>query len=193
MASRFVFAFDNPSFSDRVLLLVREPGAKQQQDQKRSIAALDEDVLDNTTLRRLHVNAMLLASESRFFRALLSNGMKETEQKEIRLVVADENEASRVCALLKLLYTNEIDMPESKRTSATDLLALLLQADKLGIDSAIVRVSDLLCKCMTVETAAAFLDLPESIISTDSYRAVLKCCTDLLVEQFQVTTRVCSA
>ena len=67
------------------------PLSGEQKLSSQEITSLDG--ADNSTmpggvvLRRLHVSSILLASDSRFFKAMLSNGMMESQSKEIQLEV----------------------------------------------------------------------------------------------------------
>lgn len=89
---RFSFAFNDDRFSDRILCIAQVTGGEH----KSHIASLDEAEGDDSkrsnkpasaVLRRLHVSSILLASDSRFFKAMLTNGFEETQSKEIQVKV----------------------------------------------------------------------------------------------------------
>jgi hypothetical protein len=47
----------------------------------------DEEVQHGSVLKKIRVSSMLLASQSPVFKALLTNGMQETNEKHIRVQV----------------------------------------------------------------------------------------------------------
>lgn len=83
---RFSFAFNDERFNDRVLVLTKK--ALQFQSAVSTPLSLDElEPPIGMVVRRLHVSSILLASESTFFKAMLTNGMMESQSKEIELEV----------------------------------------------------------------------------------------------------------
>ena len=81
MAAQFAFAFDDPKWSDRIICLVVK---ESKQGNKGTLFLSDGGC---TVLRRIHVSSVILASESQFFKTLLTNGMRETQSKEIQIQV----------------------------------------------------------------------------------------------------------
>lgn len=122
-------------------------------------------------VKKIHVNSLVLAADSPFFKALLTNGMKESTEKEIHFEVADEEEAERVATLIRFLYTGDL----RHYTSTADRPQLLLLADRLGIGRAVEAVSKLLAEetDLTIERCSGYLELSDLL-------SVPELCKDLV-------------
>ena len=70
--------------------------------------------------------------------------------------------------------------------SPTDLLDILLLADRFQIDSAVGMCSNMLCKDLTVDAAARYLVLPESLALNDTCRELMLKSRTCLSRHFQV-------
>jgi hypothetical protein len=136
-------------------------------------------------IQRIPVSSVLLASESRFFKSLLSNGMKETSQTDVILEVASEEEAALVFTLVRYLYT--------RQPMTGSLVDLLVQADKLGIDVAVTELArGIESTEMSVEACCAYLDgLPETVRMHEACRGLLTKARACLVAEFKVRARSC--
>jgi len=118
--------FDDERFSDKILCFVLpsnssssvaeshdegeginlSPIAEESQPQ-----GIDQEPRSGTArqvVRRIHVSSMLLASSSRFFEAMFSSGMKESNQKELEIQVADIAEAERIGHIIRFCYSTEL-------------------------------------------------------------------------------------
>ncbi|KAK1326769.1 BTB/POZ domain-containing protein [Acorus calamus] len=137
--------FNNPIFSDRVLKIQSKDGAKDMY---------------------MHVSSGLLASKSKFFFKLLSNGMKETNENQIILQINAKYERDVVVELLKFMHDNELS-PETM-ASYSHLLSLLRFADMYEVTSCVnYCINTLLPRLpMSLESAAHILDLPRSLLTS---------------------------
>ena len=84
--TNFAFGYNNEKFSDRILSLIQSP---QSNLFPISLEENDSILAGERVIKHIHVSSILLASESRFFLALMSNGMLESEAKEIKLQVKE--------------------------------------------------------------------------------------------------------
>ena len=140
-------------------------------------------------IRKLHVSSVILAADSAFFKALLSNGMRESREREIRLEVCSEDEADRVAVIVRFLYTGLL----SGFAPGAELLPLLLLADRLGVSRAVEAVSRLMSQDgeLTVERCAAYLELDGRIaLGGEHGRELLAKSKAFLAAQFKVCERV---
>lgn len=132
-------------------------------------------------IKKLHVSSLLLASESRFFAALLTNGMRETAQKQIEFQVVDLAEAERVEAILRFLYSNVL--PDS--WGINELMSALLLCDRLGIDSALSACCSALQQHLSVETCSSFLHLPETLTHSEPCRNLITTSNKYIANEFR--------
>eukprot|EP01112_Ceratiomyxa_fruticulosa_P015264 TRINITY_DN4464_c0_g1_i8.p1 TRINITY_DN4464_c0_g1~~TRINITY_DN4464_c0_g1_i8.p1 ORF type:complete len:491 (-),score=86.88 TRINITY_DN4464_c0_g1_i8:231-1703(-) len=82
------FGFDNPKYSDYVL------------------------VLKSGTIvhRKMHVSNLILSSHSKYFVALFTNDMKETREKEVEIELSS-CESALFYSIIKSLYTGDLILP----------------------------------------------------------------------------------
>jgi hypothetical protein len=138
---------------------------------------------------------MILASDSRFFEALMTNGMRETSQKEMIIGVKDAREAELLARLLRFLYTGDLSSSGGVSSNAdsksplaeNDMLALLLLADKFRIDTAVAAAAQQLCNKLSVEAALAYLNLPETLTASDAGEGLVGKCKACIAMQFKVS------
>ncbi len=84
--------FDNPDFSDYSL-----------------------DIVHNNKLQKtIHVNSLVLATQSKFFSAMLVSKMREKIEKKIVLPVENESDVIIVNEALKLFYNESIEIKDNK-------------------------------------------------------------------------------
>lgn len=81
----FGFAFQDERFSDRVLCLTFPGG--QTSGNLAGLEDTGESKDGPLVCRRIPVNSLPLAAASPFFKTLLTNGMRETSEREITLQV----------------------------------------------------------------------------------------------------------
>eukprot|EP01112_Ceratiomyxa_fruticulosa_P011831 TRINITY_DN3249_c0_g1_i1.p1 TRINITY_DN3249_c0_g1~~TRINITY_DN3249_c0_g1_i1.p1 ORF type:complete len:522 (-),score=104.54 TRINITY_DN3249_c0_g1_i1:250-1815(-) len=88
MSGSIEFGFDNPKFSDYVVVLK-----------------------SGTVIhRKVHVSKLTLSSQSDYFLALFTNDMKETREKEVEIELSSYEAALFYC-IIKSLYTGDLVLP----------------------------------------------------------------------------------
>uniref|UniRef100_A0ACD5Y267 Uncharacterized protein n=1 Tax=Avena sativa TaxID=4498 RepID=A0ACD5Y267_AVESA len=107
----------------------------------------------------LKVNSAILAAKSPFFLKLFSNGMKESDDKQATLKIADSEEKAFM-ELLRFMYSGKL----TPTTEPTLLVDILMVADKFEVISCMKLCGQRLIGLpMTLESAVLCLDLPSSI------------------------------
>ncbi|CAN7062489.1 unnamed protein product [Brassica oleracea var. botrytis] len=110
-------------------------------------------------VRELHISSPILAAKSPFFYKLFSNGMMESGQRHVTLLI-NASEEDALMELLNFMYTNTVSV-----TTAPALLDLLMAADKFEVASCMSYCSRLLRDMpMTTESALLYLDLPPTVL-----------------------------
>ncbi|KAL8543508.1 hypothetical protein ACS0TY_004162 [Phlomoides rotata] len=180
------FGFDNPKYSDRTLLLEivdsdDDPSHLVRNVKRRRLD--DDDLLINATtaprVKTVHINSLILAARSTFFRKLFSNGMLESEQKNATLRINTSEEAS-LMDLLKYVYSNNLP------TSLNGLLDLLVRADKFEVASCLRDCTRSLQNLpMTYESASIYLDLPPSLLMSPIVEPLAVAAKQFLIANFK--------
>lgn len=117
------------------------------------------------SVETVHISSPILAAKSPFFYKLFSNGMKESEQRQVTLRIHSSEEAAFM-DLLHFMYSNTL-----KTNTPTGLLDVLMAADKFEVASCVRHCSHLLLNFpMTSESALLYLDLPSSVLMADAVR-----------------------
>ncbi|AYV82441.1 MAG: hypothetical protein Hyperionvirus1_20 [Hyperionvirus sp.] len=143
-------------------------------------------------LRSIAVSSILLSRESKFFRALLTNGMSESHTKIIEIDAADEFEAELIICLLEFLYTGEFNIllvTEDQRNKYG--LHLLFLADRFGIDKAMGHCIAILVKNLTIEKCSRYLDLPDSLLMNPECEKLINIAKSFLIKEFQDFDALC--
>ncbi|KAL8543516.1 hypothetical protein ACS0TY_004168 [Phlomoides rotata] len=160
----FSFGFDDTNYSDRTLLLEIMDEVESDDDRTHNVKRRRRNNLLITPtaveprVKSIHINSLILAARSPFFRKLFSNGMLESEQKNVTLRIDTSEEAS-LMDLLKYVYSNNLP------TSLNGLLDLLVRADKFEVASCLRDCTRSLQNLpMTCESASLYLDLPPSLL-----------------------------
>ncbi|CAM0952988.1 unnamed protein product [Alopecurus aequalis] len=126
-----------------------------------------EDVISSCTMmgtsilrvNTIQVNSAILAAKSPFFFKLFSNGMKESDQRQATLRIADSEE-NAFMELLRFMYSGKL----APTIESTLLVDILMSADKFEVISCIkLCVQRLIGMPMTPQSAVLCLDLPSSI------------------------------
>lgn len=172
MLASFGFAFDNPDFAEReVLIEVDDAGDESSQEKKKKKSEDDESDESSHTSdpkslqhRKVYCSAVVLARASPFFRTLLSKGnpMREGGQAEVRLVVETSAQADALYVALKSLHFERLTGEDDE--SGVSPLELLLVADRFAIPSVAQLAVEALDEGLAdVATACAVLELPAAI------------------------------
>ncbi|KAD7116976.1 hypothetical protein E3N88_04244 [Mikania micrantha] len=119
-------------------------------------------------VKTLHISSPILASRSPFFYKLFSNGMIESEQRNINLRIYASEEAA-LMELLYFIYRNNLTV-----ATAPALLDVLMAADKFEVASCMRYCSHLLTNLpMTPESALHYLDLPSSVLMAEAVQSLI--------------------
>ncbi|KAJ4711966.1 BTB/POZ domain-containing protein POB1-like [Melia azedarach] len=143
--------------------------------------------LDCSTLIRvktLHISSPILAAKSPFFYKLFSNGMRESEQRNVTLRIHASEEAA-LMELLNFMYSNTLST-----TTPTALLDVLMAADKFEVASCMRYCSRLLRNLpMTCESALLYLDLPSSVLMADAVLPLTDAAKQFLAGRYKDITK----
>ncbi|KAK4728828.1 hypothetical protein R3W88_021816 [Solanum pinnatisectum] len=135
-------------------------------------------------VRTLHISSPILAAKSRFFYKLFSNGMKESEQRNITIQIHASEEAA-LMDLLNFMYSNTFSA-----TTPTAVLDVMMVADKFEVASCMKYCSHLLRNLrMTTESALLYLDLPFNILVADEVQLLTDAAKQFLAQRFKDITK----
>lgn len=131
-------------------------------------------------LKTLHISSAILAAKSPFFYKLFSNGMRESEQRDVTLRISVAEEVA-LMDMLYFMYTGKV-----QASSALELLDVLMAADKFEVASCMRHCSRLLRNLpMTPDSALLYLDLPSSVLLADAMQPLTDAAKGFLVSQFK--------
>lgn len=131
---------------DKLLLEERETGlAQKESDPGKGILRV----------KQIKVSAAIIASESSYFKKLLGNGMKETDENVVSIRVTEE-EVEAFEELIHYIYKEKFI-----RTEPHHLLKIVVAADKFQVNRAAIFCAELMLESeMTTESAVIYLDCP---------------------------------
>lgn len=131
-------------------------------------------------VRTIHISSAILAAKSPFFFKLFSNGMRESEQRDVTLRVNASEEAA-LMDLLNFMYSGTVST-----NTAPGLLDVLMAADKFEVASCMRYCSRLLRNLpMTPESALLYLDLPSSVLMADAVQPLTDAAKQFLAKRFR--------
>ncbi|XP_004248069.1 BTB/POZ domain-containing protein POB1 isoform X2 [Solanum lycopersicum] len=135
-------------------------------------------------VKTLNISSPILAAKSPFFYKLFSNGMRESEQRQVTLRINASEEAA-LTELLKFMYRNMLTT-----NTAPGLLDVLMAADKFEVASCMKYCSRLLCNLpMTPESALLYLELPSSVLMADAVRPLTDAAKQFLAARYKDITK----
>ncbi|XP_048445730.1 BTB/POZ domain-containing protein POB1 isoform X2 [Pyrus x bretschneideri] len=135
-------------------------------------------------VRTLHVSSPILAARSPFFYKLFSNGMRESEQRQVSLRIHESEEAP-LMEVLNFMYSNTLSA-----MTPTALLDVFKVADKFEVASCMRDCSRSLQKLpMTRESALLYLGLPSSILIADAVQPLTDAAKQFLAERYKEITK----
>lgn len=147
-------------------------------------SSMDMDSSNPLCVRTLHISSPILAAKSRFFYKLFSNGMKESEQRNITIQIHASEEAA-LMDLLNFMYSNTFSA-----TTPTAVLDVMMVADKFEVASCMKYCSHLLRNLrMTTESALLYLDLPFNILVADEVQPLTDAAKQFLAQRFKDITK----
>ncbi|KAL8118976.1 BTB/POZ domain-containing protein POB1-like isoform X1 [Apium graveolens] len=139
--------------------------------------------MECTTVLRtitLHISSPILAAKSPFFYKLFSNGMRESEQRNVTLRINAYEEAA-LMDLLNYMYSNTL-----KVTTAPALLDVLMAADKFEVASCMRYCSRLLRNLpMTPDSALLYLELPSSVLMAGAVQPLTDAAKQFLAVRYR--------
>ncbi|CAI9784650.1 unnamed protein product [Fraxinus pennsylvanica] len=131
-------------------------------------------------VKTIHISSPILAAKSPFFYKLFSNGMNESDQRLVTIQIHATEEAA-LMDLLNFMYSNSLP-----RTTPSDLLDVLMAADKFEVASCMRYCSRLLRNLpMTCESALLYLDLPSTISMGDTVQPLTDAAKKFLATRFK--------
>ncbi|XP_027080898.1 BTB/POZ domain-containing protein POB1 isoform X1 [Coffea arabica] len=135
-------------------------------------------------VRTIHISSPILAAKSPFFYKLFSNGMRESEQRQVTLRIHASEEAA-LMDLLNFMYSNSLST-----TMPSALLDVLMAADKYEVASCMRYCSRLLRNLpMTCESALLYLDLPSSVLMGDAVQPLTDAAKQFLAARYKDITK----
>ncbi|KAL8556648.1 hypothetical protein ACS0TY_004192 [Phlomoides rotata] len=130
-------------------------------------------------VKTIHITSLILAARSPFFRKLFSNGMRESEEKNVKIQIKASEEISFM-DLLKYVYSNNLP------TAVNALLDLCVIADKFEVSSCLRDCSlSLQTLQMTCESASRYLELPPSLLTSPTFQPLVDAAKHFLASHFQ--------
>lgn len=135
-------------------------------------------------VKTIHISSPILAAKSPFFYKLFSNGMRESEQRQVTLRIHASEEAA-LMDLLNFMYSNSLST-----TTPSALLDVLMAADKYEVASCMKYCSRLLRNWpMTCESALLYLDLPSSVLMGDAVQPLTDAAKKFLAARYKDITK----
>ncbi|EXC02965.1 BTB/POZ domain-containing protein [Morus notabilis] len=135
-------------------------------------------------VKSIHISSAILAAKSPFFYKLFSNGMRESERRNVTLRIHSSEEAALV-DLLNFMYSNTLPV----RTPSA-ILDVLMAADKFEVASCMRYCSRLLRDLpMTRESALLYLDLPSSVLMADAVQPLIEVAKQFLAGLYKDITK----
>ncbi|KAG5626636.1 hypothetical protein H5410_011854 [Solanum commersonii] len=132
----------------------------------------------------LHISSPILAAKSPFFYKLFSNGMRESEQRQVTLRINASEEAA-LMELLNFMYSNKLTT-----NTAPALLDVLMAADKFEVASCMRHCSRQLRNLpMTPESALLYLELPSSILMAEAVKPLTDAAEQFLAAKYKDITK----
>uniref|UniRef100_A0A7N2KVX7 BTB domain-containing protein n=2 Tax=Quercus lobata TaxID=97700 RepID=A0A7N2KVX7_QUELO len=135
-------------------------------------------------VKTIHISSPILAAKSPFFYKLFSNGMRESEQRQVTLRIHASEEAA-LMDLLNFMYSNTLSA-----TTSPALLDVLMAADKFEVASCMRYCSRLLRSMpMSCESALLYLDLPSSVLMADAVQPLTDAAKQFLAGRYKDITK----
>ncbi|KAK4364156.1 hypothetical protein RND71_015514 [Anisodus tanguticus] len=135
-------------------------------------------------VKTLHISSPILAAKSPFFYKLFSNGMRESEQRQVTLRINASEEAA-LMELLNFMYSNTLTT-----NTAPALLDVLMAADKFEVASCMRYCSRLLRNLpMTPESALLYLELPSSVLMAYAVQSLIDAAKQFLAARYKDITK----
>lgn len=175
------------SLDGEAVAMIEEPpfvDGEESVQNNESTLTLSMDCPPILTVKTIHISSPILAAKSPFFYKLFSNGMRESEQRQVTLRI-HASEESALMDLLNFMYSNTL-----KSNTPTALLDVLMAADKFEVASCMRHCSHLLRNFpMTSESALLYLDLPSSVLMAEAVRPLTDAAKEFLALQFKDITK----
>ncbi|KAH9303601.1 hypothetical protein KI387_008005 [Taxus chinensis] len=144
--------------------------------------SLNIDIPTVLRVRTIQVISAVLAAKSVFFYKLFSNGMRESNQRDVTLHVRCSEEEAFM-DLLNFIYCGTLNAQ-----TTTALLDVLMVADKFEVPSCFHHcIGALQSLPMTIDSASLFISLPPSVLMVDAVQSLINVAKSFLTKYFSDT------
>ncbi|XP_024380930.1 BTB/POZ domain-containing protein At2g46260 isoform X2 [Physcomitrium patens] len=134
--------------------------------------------------KTVHISSAILAAKSPYFYKLFSNGMRESEQRDVTLRITQAEETP-LMDLLQFMYSGRV-----QANTPSTVLEVLMAADKYEVATCMRYCSRLLKNMpMTSESALLYLDLPSSILLAEAVQPLTEAARTYLANHYKDITR----
>lgn len=134
--------------------------------------------------KTVHISSAILAAKSPYFYKLFSNGMRESEQRDVTLRITQAEETP-LMDLLQFMYSGRV-----QANTTSTVLDVLMAADKYEVATCMRHCSRLLRNLpMTPESALLYLDLPSSILLAEAVQPLTDAARTFLATRYKDITR----
>ncbi|KAG9448359.1 hypothetical protein H6P81_014487 [Aristolochia fimbriata] len=174
-------AYENQD--DEPVAMIEEPPSGDEADHSND-SSWSMDCSTALRVKTIHINSAILAAKSPFFYKVFSNGMRESEQRQVTLRI-NESEEAALLELLNFMYSETL-----RPTTAPALLDVLMAADKFEVASCMRYCSRLLRDLpMTPESALLYLELPSSVLMAEAVKPLTDAAKQYLATLYKDITR----
>lgn len=183
---KFSFAFNNAHFSDRILHIdiMHDPQGGRHQDITDAVSLVCcSTVMDSSDsaprVRDVYVNSAILAEKSPYFKKLFSNGMLESEERNISLLLSCSEKVAFM-DLLQFIYNGTVEA-----RSITEQLDVLMIADKFEVSTCVNHCSRALQNSpLTKESALLYQEIPSTLHSNKAALSLIDAAKRFLIQYF---------
>ncbi|XXG82253.1 hypothetical protein AAC387_Pa10g0241 [Persea americana] len=131
-------------------------------------------------VKDIHISSPILAAKSPFFYKLFSNGMQESQQRNITIRI-NASEEGAFMELLGFIYRGALST-----TTPPALLDVLMAADKFEVASCMRHCCRLLRNLpMTPESALLYLELPSNVLIADAVQPLTDAAKQYLATRYK--------
>ncbi|XP_059312536.1 BTB/POZ domain-containing protein POB1-like [Lycium ferocissimum] len=175
---------ENENQDESVVAMIEEPHSGDEATNADNDSSWNFDSPIIVKVKTLHISSPILAAKSPFFYKLFSNGMRESEQRQVTLRINASEEAA-LMELLNFMYSNTLTT-----NTAPALLDVLMAADKFEVASCMRYCSRQLRNLpMTPESALLYLELPSSVLMAEAVQPLTDAAEQFLAARYKDITK----
>ncbi|XP_060218489.1 BTB/POZ domain-containing protein POB1-like isoform X1 [Lycium barbarum] len=175
---------ENENQDESVVAMIEEPHSGDEATNADNDSSWNFDSPIVVNVKTLHISSPILAAKSPFFYKLFSNGMRESEQRQVTLRINASEEAA-LMELLNFMYSNTLTT-----NTAPALLDVLMAADKFEVASCMRYCSRQLRNLpMTPESALLYLELPSSVLMAEAVQPLTDAAEQFLAARYKDITK----